>query len=231
MARPGDEIAAAVGRRDHLRASHADREQVIDALKAAFVQGQIDKDELDARVGHAFASRTYAELAALTADIPVGPAASRPPRRAARAQARPRVHTSIKTGVCAIVAATMLEALSLGATWPITMLAIFAALVFGVIVAGIVALPIAGVLMLESRHRKRSGRQLPPRPTPGPGGQASRRLASGASAEQFSPIDHGQQHTAEAARSDLADPQSSSSRPLDRWRPRGRCYAIGYVGH
>jgi Flp pilus assembly protein TadB len=160
MARPGDEIATAVGRRGRLRASHADREQVIDALKAAFVQGQLDKDELDARVGHAFASRTYAELAALTADIP-GPVASPPPRRAARAQARPRVHTSIKAGVCAIVAATMLEALSLGATWPETMLAIFAALVFGVIVAGIVALPIAGVLMLESRHRKRSGRQLP----------------------------------------------------------------------
>ena len=231
MARPGDEIAAAVGRRGHLRVSHADREQVIDALKAAFVQGQIDKDELDVRVGHAFASRTYAELAALTADIPVGPATSRPPRRAARAQARPRVHTSIKTGVCAIVAATMLEALSLGATWPITMLAIFAALVFGVIVAGIVALPIAGVLMLESRHRKRSGRQLPPRPTPGTGGQASRRLVSDAPAEQFPPIDHGEHHTAEAARGDLADPQSSRSRPLDSWRTRGRCYAIGYVGH
>jgi len=231
MARPGDEIAAAVGRRGRLRVSHADREQVIDALKAAFVQGQIDKEELDARVGHAFASRTYAELAALTADIPAGPAASRPPRRAARAQARPRVHTSIKTGVCAIVAATMLEALSLGATWPITMLAIFAALVFGVIVAGIVALPIAGVLMLESRHRKRSGRQLPPRPTPGTGGQASRRPVSDAPAEQFPPIDHGEQHTAEAARRDLADPQSSRSRPLDSWRTRGRCYAIGYVGH
>ena len=175
MMKPGDERAATAGGRGRLRASHADREQVIDALKAAFVQGQIDKDELGARVGHAFASRTYAELAALTTDIPVGPAASRPTRRAARAQARPRVHTSIKTGVCAIVAATMLEALSLGATWPITMLAIFVALVFGVIVAGIVALPIAAVLMLESRHRKRSGRQLPPRPTPGTGGQALRR--------------------------------------------------------
>ena len=31
-------------------------------LKAAFVQGRVTKDEFDARVGQAFASRTYAEL-------------------------------------------------------------------------------------------------------------------------------------------------------------------------
>jgi hypothetical protein len=55
-----------------LRASHADREQVIDVLKAAFVQGRLTKDEFDLRVGQAFASRTYMELADLTADIPAG---------------------------------------------------------------------------------------------------------------------------------------------------------------
>jgi hypothetical protein len=38
MAGPGDEIAAGAGDRGRLRASHADREQVIDALKAAFVR-------------------------------------------------------------------------------------------------------------------------------------------------------------------------------------------------
>ena len=56
-----------------VRASHADREQVIDALKAAFVQGRLTEDEFDARAGQAFASQTYAELAAVTADIPAGP--------------------------------------------------------------------------------------------------------------------------------------------------------------
>jgi pimeloyl-ACP methyl ester carboxylesterase len=39
------------------------------------------------------------------------------------------------------------------------------------------------------------------------------------------------EHTAEAARSDRAHPQSSSSPAPNRWRPRGRRYAIGYVGH
>ena len=61
----------------HLRAAQADREQAITVLKAAYAQGRLTKDELEVRAGQAFASRTYAELAALTADIPAdSPAAS-----------------------------------------------------------------------------------------------------------------------------------------------------------
>jgi uncharacterized protein DUF1707 len=58
--------------RGHLRASDADREHVMDALKTAFVYGLLDKDDLYARAGQVLASRTYAELTALTADIPAG---------------------------------------------------------------------------------------------------------------------------------------------------------------
>jgi hypothetical protein len=61
------------------RASDADREQVIDTLKVAFVQGRLTRDELDVRAGQTFASRTYAELAAITADIPGGPPAATEP--------------------------------------------------------------------------------------------------------------------------------------------------------
>ena len=74
----GDQVAAAG--RGRLRVSHADRERVIGTLKAAFVQGRLAKDEFDARVGHALASRTYADLAALTADIPAGLTGAQPPR-------------------------------------------------------------------------------------------------------------------------------------------------------
>ena len=79
MVGPGDEISAA-GAGDHspLRASHADREQVIDALKAAFVDGRLTKDEFDLRVGQVLVA--YANLDALTADIPAParPTAARP---------------------------------------------------------------------------------------------------------------------------------------------------------
>jgi Domain of unknown function (DUF1707) len=41
MAGPGNEKMAALGGCGHLRASHADRERVIDMLKAAFEQGRL----------------------------------------------------------------------------------------------------------------------------------------------------------------------------------------------
>ena len=82
MAGPGDEIAAGTGGRGHLRVSHADREQVIGTLKAAFVQGMLAKGEFDLRVGQTLAARAYADLAALTADLPAGLAAAKPPQPA-----------------------------------------------------------------------------------------------------------------------------------------------------
>src|SRR5437773_941183 len=76
MARPGDESAA---NRGHLRASHADRDQVVGTLKTAFVQGMLDQGEFGLRVGQALAARTYADLAALTADLPAGLQTAPPP--------------------------------------------------------------------------------------------------------------------------------------------------------
>ena len=87
MAEPPDQMPAAAAR-VHLRASRADREQVVSILKAAFVQGRLGKDEFDLRVGHAFGSRTYAELAAVTADLPAGSATAKR-SQPARAQDEP----------------------------------------------------------------------------------------------------------------------------------------------
>jgi hypothetical protein len=67
----------------HLRASDADRERVVDALKTAFVQGRLSKGELARRAGQALESRTYADLAGVTAGIPAEPAATPRPRQPA----------------------------------------------------------------------------------------------------------------------------------------------------
>jgi Domain of unknown function (DUF1707) len=81
MAMPGDPQAPVAAGRGHLRASHADRDQMVDTLKAAFVEGRLTMDEFDARVGQALASRTYGELAAVAAGIPAAARApARPPR-------------------------------------------------------------------------------------------------------------------------------------------------------
>jgi len=72
--------AARHGDRGHLRASHADRDRGIATLKDAFVHGRLTSAELGERAGQVYASRTYAELAEVTADIPVPPAPARSPR-------------------------------------------------------------------------------------------------------------------------------------------------------
>jgi hypothetical protein len=56
----------------NMRASTADRERTVDVLKAAFAEGRLTQDEFEQRAGQAFSSRTYAELAEITADLPVG---------------------------------------------------------------------------------------------------------------------------------------------------------------
>jgi hypothetical protein len=66
----GMEDPAAARGGGRLRAGDDDRDRVTDALKTAFTQGRLTGEELDARTGQALAARTYAELDALTEDIP-----------------------------------------------------------------------------------------------------------------------------------------------------------------
>lgn len=70
--RPHDQRAADAAGRGPFRASDADRERVVDALKTAYAQGRLTMDEMVMRAGLAFASRTYAELTAITSDLPTG---------------------------------------------------------------------------------------------------------------------------------------------------------------
>ncbi len=156
MTGPGDENAAGSGR-GHLRASHADREQVIDTLKAAFVQGRLTKEEFDLRVSQTFASRTYADIAARTADLPDGPTRIGPPADPAPAQGQPPVSNVLKWGACVVLvgaAGSILAGLSTNT---------FLLLVAGVL-GVLIAAPVAGTLMLDSWHEKRPRGQLPPRP-------------------------------------------------------------------
>jgi hypothetical protein len=186
-----------VAGRGGLRASHADREQVIDTLKAAFVQDRLTKDELDMRVGQALASRTYADLAAVTADIPAGLAGARPPQKPARAQTRRPVNTPVKAGGRAIIAAIMMLAAPFATDGEHHPLAAVALDLGAVII--FVASFVAWAWVLSSQQEKRSRGQLPQAPPPGAGGKASQRPAPPAQAEQLPQINRGQQHTAEVA--------------------------------
>ena len=153
---PGDQGAAdAAG--GYLRASHADREHVIDVLKAAFVQGMLSKAELDARVGQAFASRTHGDLAAITADLPAGLIRALPPRKPGPAQAPPPVNKPLMWTAVAIMLAAIA---SMVAAFPAQNVILLSMGVLAILIAA----PIAGTLMLDSWRENRSGGQLPPRP-------------------------------------------------------------------
>ena len=165
----GPQDPAAAGR-DRLQAGHADREQVIETLKDAFVQGRLTRDELDARAGRALAARTCADLAALTADIPPAAGPARPPAPARR---RPLARAAARSGICLVIAAAAVRLAFLvdpdgpgpnpyhsWARWCllIAFSAVMAAL--GFLVRGVET----------SWEQRRSRLQLPP--PPGPGGHA-----------------------------------------------------------
>ena len=63
---------------DQRRASHADRDEVVERLRVAAGDGRLTMSELEERVDAAFAARTYAELAPLTADLPDQPPGATP---------------------------------------------------------------------------------------------------------------------------------------------------------
>lgn len=80
--------ATAAGR--DLRASHADRDQVVDLLRLAAGDGRLSPEELDERLERALTARTYAELAALTADLPVAPGTAVAPAGPGAVSATPK---------------------------------------------------------------------------------------------------------------------------------------------
>jgi hypothetical protein len=170
--------------RGYLRAAHADREQVIDTLKAAFVQGRLAKDEFDTRLGQTFAARTYADLAAVTGDIPAGPAGAGPARAgparaglagaglagAGRAAVQPpcdparaltRAEKAAAWGMYGIVVTVMLTIAVIPGPTTIEPIVATAAVIYSVWLLG-------GLLMVASRHgwprpQARGGASLPPR--------------------------------------------------------------------
>jgi len=71
---PGGEIA-----RSELRASHDDRDRVVELLRISAGDGRLTAKELDERLELALTARTYGELAKLVSDLPAsGSVASAP---------------------------------------------------------------------------------------------------------------------------------------------------------
>jgi len=154
-------------------------------------------------VGQALASRTCAELAAITADLPAGPTAAQPSEPARAPGERPTLR---RPGLVLTVATVLYAGM-----WPLAF--VLPTNGEGDPVAGVslvVTATLAYFLVLitasvwaqapGSRRGKRPAGQLPGRPAAGVGGQAPRRLPSADPGGQLPPADPGHRHTAEAVR-------------------------------
>jgi hypothetical protein len=180
---PGDRWSLAQGGHGRMRASHDDREQVITALKAAFVHGRLTQDELAARTGQALAATTWAGLAALTADLPgAGPAAPAVPAAAPLAARPARSRRRARTRKAAVLAvttvppfATIAAAILLNSD-PLGKVAIVTFMVY------LMVWTAAGLQAVSNRLDKRAQRSLPPPAAPPPAAPppaAPRELAPG----------------------------------------------------
>jgi predicted lipid-binding transport protein (Tim44 family) len=151
----------------HLRASHADRESLVNTLKAAFVQGRLSKTEFDQRVSQALAARTYADLAAVTIDLPAARIRAEEARESALVQAAARAQAAApaqdaqpvsKPLMWGMIAVVLLGLMSLLIGVPVNNVDLMALGVLAILTGS----PVAGTLMLDSWRAGRSGRQLPP---------------------------------------------------------------------
>lgn len=152
---PGD---AGDGR---LRASHADRDGVIDALKSAYVLGFVTKDEFDARVTQTLAARTYAELAGVTTDLPAWLIAAQPRHGRAPAGAALRPADRAIAASALLAAAAFAAALVSDDGW----------LALGAVGSALAALFLMAAQMRNARRPRQPGGQLP--------GQRPGRIAAG----------------------------------------------------
>ena len=210
MGRPGYEMAAGDGR-GRLRASHADRERVIDTLKAAYVYGLVTKNELDERVSQTFAARTHAELAVITADIPSGLAPLRPApvRASAPAAARDRaiMATAILTGLAWVASFAVSPEAGPG---PSVAGALAALLFVGGTGSAFVSLFLLGIRMRSQRTQHPGSQLRPRRRRVDSGTSAAHKAISATSPEQLPRAAKPRRGTTDAAQRHLVRPQLSS---------------------
>jgi Domain of unknown function (DUF1707) len=157
MPEPGDERTAVAGGSGRLRASRADRERVIELLKVAFVQDRLTQDELDTRIGLALVSRTYADLADLTTDIPAELSAAEPVAEPVGSPMQTLAKAARRSAICILVPLAMAGVIALTNA---------GALLGPAFLCGIAAVVAASIIfgcgVLDAWEQRASRRRLPP---------------------------------------------------------------------
>jgi Domain of unknown function (DUF1707) len=194
MVGPGDETGTGASGDSLLPATHAGRDQVIAALKTAFVQGRLSKDEFELRLGQALA--IYAQLGALTADIPAAAPAVSPRPGPSREAANRKM---IQQGTAAVASLTFV--LAVGLVIPRNPVA---GVLAGILLSCVMALFTAGFLTLLSwaLERRSGGQGAAPAQgsPPGTGGEVTRNPGAADQQRSLPEIGEDPPHTVRVAR-------------------------------
>lgn len=161
--------------REVMRASDADRQQVVDKLRAALEEGRLRLEEFTERVGQAYQAVTYGDLAKVHADLPAASPAAQPTPVAASAPPAALAAPAATSSAFGDLPAP------LKVLWTIWLAAVSVNVVVWVLVVGSsghfiypwpvwVAGPLGAVLLAVSVpvvHGKRTRRRSTPLPAPG----------------------------------------------------------------
>jgi hypothetical protein len=203
MAQPGVKMTAGAEPDGNLPTSRIGREQMLDALKTAFVQGRLTKDEFDLRVGQVLAA--YAELDSAIADIPGGLALARSPEPVPKSHNKKLIQRGTAAGTAASVALAATVAVAARGN-P----------VLSVVVVGLVGVAVAVLLsglltLLSWVLGSISSGQAPQGAPPAVSGKAPQRLTSADPAGSSLRMSRNGWHTIEAVRRRLPGLRLSSA--------------------
>lgn len=94
-----------------IRASDADRDQVLAQLSGHYQAGRLTMAEFDERSSQALQARTMGDLDELLTDLPPAPAAQQPPKPAQAPAGRPDLGARVAFAVLAVLAVGVVIAL------------------------------------------------------------------------------------------------------------------------
>lgn len=112
-------------KREQLRASDADRDQIIDRLRHAAAEGRLAVHELEHRVSCALKARSYADLDATVRDLPGSPVGAR--RRGAphAAIGTVRAHPALILLAIPLALAAVVTVAAMALLWSLSVLVVF----------------------------------------------------------------------------------------------------------
>jgi hypothetical protein len=144
-----------------MRVSDNERERVALFLREQSLEGRLDHDELDERMGAAYRAKTAGELQDLIEDLPHRRVAPAPARRPAPQRRRKGPHPLAIVGMCllGLLVLPTLAAAGIGVVFAVVMALVVAVFVLGFLFGPFILI---GVLISQAAKRRSRPRHFTP---------------------------------------------------------------------